>query len=55
MDRAAVGLGSGSSRISKAEINWHQLFHELIDNFDADDVHNRQAEAFDLVGLEPAF
>ena len=53
MDRAAVGLGSVFTRLN-AEINWHQLFHELIDNFDADVVHNRQAEAFDLVGLEPA-
>ena len=54
MDRAAVGLGSVFTHLN-AEINWHQLFHELIDTFDADDVHNRQAEAFDLVGLEPAF
>ncbi|MBN07083.1 MAG: ABC transporter ATP-binding protein [Rhodospirillaceae bacterium] len=53
MDRAAVGLGSVFTHLN-AEINWHQLFHELIDNFDADVVHNRQTEAFELVGLEPA-
>ena len=54
MDRAAVGLGSVFTHLN-AEINWHQLFHELIDSFDADAVHSRQAEAFDSIGLKPAF
>ena len=33
MDRAAIGLGSVFMHL-KAEINWHRLFHELIDDFD---------------------
>ncbi len=33
MDRAAVGLGSVFTHL-KAEINWHRLFHDLIDGFD---------------------
>ena len=35
MDRAAIGLGSVFMHL-KAEINWHRLFHELIDDFDAE-------------------
>ena len=33
MDRAAVGLGSVFLHL-KAKVNWHRLFHELIDDFD---------------------
>jgi predicted unusual protein kinase regulating ubiquinone biosynthesis (AarF/ABC1/UbiB family) len=33
MDRAAIGLGSVFLRL-KAEINWYQLFHDLIRDFD---------------------
>ena len=44
MDRAAVGLGSVFTHL-KAEINWHRLFHELIDDFDADRMAKRQREA----------
>ena len=33
MDRAAIGLGSVFMHL-KAEINWHQMFHGLIDDFD---------------------
>src|SRR5262249_47762659 len=33
MDRAAVGLGSVFLHL-QAKINWHRLFHELIDDFD---------------------
>ncbi len=32
MDRAAVGLGSVFMHL-KAEVNWHQLFHGMIDEF----------------------
>jgi hypothetical protein len=28
-----------------AEINWHRLFHELIQGFDADRLERRQREA----------
>lgn len=32
MDRAAIGLGSVFMHL-RAEVNWHRLFHELIDGF----------------------
>jgi predicted unusual protein kinase regulating ubiquinone biosynthesis (AarF/ABC1/UbiB family) len=41
MDRAAVGLGSVFLRL-KAEINWHQLFHDLIKDFDVKTVSKNQ-------------
>jgi predicted unusual protein kinase regulating ubiquinone biosynthesis (AarF/ABC1/UbiB family) len=44
MDRAAVGLGSVFLHL-KAEINWHRLFHELIDGFDAQRLEERQRAA----------
>ena len=54
MDRAAIGLGSVFTHL-KAEMNWHQLFHDLVDDFDVDEVEKRQAEAFASVGLKPVF
>jgi predicted unusual protein kinase regulating ubiquinone biosynthesis (AarF/ABC1/UbiB family) len=33
MDRAAIGMGSVFTHL-KAEINWHRMLHELIDEFD---------------------
>ena len=33
MDRAAIGLGSVFTHLG-AKINWHQVFHELIEGFD---------------------
>ena len=50
MDRAAIGLGSVFTHL-KAEINWHRLFHDLIDNFDAKKLDARQKKVlmeFDL-------
>jgi hypothetical protein len=44
MDRAAIGLGSVFMHL-RAEINWHQLFMELIDGFDVDALERRQTEA----------
>lgn len=44
MDRAAIGLGSVFTHL-KAEINWHRLFHELIDDFDAKTLAQRQKAA----------
>ncbi|HUK58868.1 MAG TPA: AarF/ABC1/UbiB kinase family protein [Stellaceae bacterium] len=44
MDRAAVGLGSVFMHL-KAEVNWHRLFHELIKDFDAGQMGERQAQA----------
>jgi len=50
MDRAAIGLGSVFLHL-KAEINWHRLFHELIDNFDETVLARRQRDALDRAGV----
>ena len=50
MDRAAIGLGSVFLHL-KAELNWHRLFHELIDDFDEAAVGARQARVLEQVGL----
>lgn len=44
MDRAALGLGSLFLHL-KAEINWHQVFNELIDGFSLDKLQKTQAES----------
>jgi len=44
MDRAAIGLGSVFTHL-KAEINWHRMFHNLIDDFDEKALGRRQAKA----------
>ncbi len=41
MDRAAVGLGSVFMHL-KAEVNWHQLFEELIQDFSVSALETRQ-------------
>lgn len=41
MDRAAVGLGSVFMRLD-AHLNWHQMFEELIQDFDMEDMKIRQ-------------
>lgn len=50
MDRAAVGLGSVFMHL-KAEVNWHQLFHGLIDDFTLDSLEKRQKSAIKKIGL----
>jgi predicted unusual protein kinase regulating ubiquinone biosynthesis (AarF/ABC1/UbiB family) len=50
MDRAAVGLGSVFMHL-KAEVNWHQLFHGLIDDFTLDSLGKRQKSAIKQIGL----
>src|SRR3984885_6999860 len=50
MDRAAVGLGSVFWHL-KAEINWHRLFHELIDDFDEMTLARRQSAALARAGV----
>ncbi len=52
MDRAAIGLGSVFVHLN-AEINWYQLFQDLICDFDVAGVARRQAEALATVGLTP--
>ena len=43
MDRSAIGLGSVFTHL-KAEINWHRMFHDLIDDFDEPMLALRQKE-----------
>jgi predicted unusual protein kinase regulating ubiquinone biosynthesis (AarF/ABC1/UbiB family) len=50
MDRAAIGLGSVFMHL-QAEINWHQLFMELIADFDLDALARRQTAALEAQGL----
>ena len=52
MDRAAVGLGSVFLHL-KAKINWHRLFHELIDDFDERVLAARQQTALERAGVPP--
>ncbi len=51
MDRAALGLGSVFLHLG-AEMNWHRLFHDLIEDFDVQHLAARQAEALAVAGLE---
>jgi len=44
MDRAALGLGSVFIHLN-AEINWYRVFNELIEDFDADKMTERQSAA----------
>ena len=50
MDRAAVGLGSVFMHLG-AEVNWHTMFHDLIDDFDTEKLTIRQREAAQVVGI----
>ena len=52
MDRAAVGLGSVFMHL-KAQVNWHRIFHELIDDFDATVLAARQRRALAEAGVPP--
>ena len=51
MDRAAIGLGSVFTHL-RAEVNWHALFHDLIDGFDESEVRKRQERALRLFNLD---
>ncbi len=53
MDRAAIGLGSVFLRLG-AELNWHRMFHGLVDDFDRARLEKRQKAALKAEGLEPA-
>ena len=50
MDRAAVGLGSVFLHLA-AEINWHRLFKEVIQDFDSAALERRQTELLEAQGL----
>jgi hypothetical protein len=53
MDRAAIGLGSVFMHLD-AEINWHQMFHDLIAGFDEQKLARRQAKALKAHDLPQA-
>jgi predicted unusual protein kinase regulating ubiquinone biosynthesis (AarF/ABC1/UbiB family) len=50
MDRAAIGLGSVFTRLG-AEVNWHRMFHDLIQDFDVEAIAERQRRALEAAGL----
>ena len=50
MDRAAVGLGSVFMKLG-AKINWYRVFHELINDFNENDLKKKQADALKKVEL----
>jgi len=50
MDRAAIGLGSVFTHLH-AEINWHSLFHDLIDGFDEAALAARQGKSLKKFGI----
>ena len=53
MDRAAVGLGAVFLHLA-AELNFHKLFNEAIENFSVDEVAKRQSAALAGAGLKPS-
>jgi predicted unusual protein kinase regulating ubiquinone biosynthesis (AarF/ABC1/UbiB family) len=53
MDRAAIGLGSVFLHLG-AELNFHRLFSEAIENFSLERVATRQAAVLDAARLAPA-
>jgi predicted unusual protein kinase regulating ubiquinone biosynthesis (AarF/ABC1/UbiB family) len=53
MDRAALGLGSVFTHL-KAEINWHRMFHELIEDFAPESLESRQNKALAAAGVPQA-
>ena len=52
MDRAAVGLGSVFLRL-RAEMNWHRLFREMIEDLSEQAVAERQAKALAEARVPP--
>lgn len=50
MDRAALGLGSVFIHLN-AEVNWHQLFNEMIEEFDAETMQTRQNATLKMFDL----
>ncbi len=52
MDRAAIGLGAVFIHL-RAELNFHRLFNDTIENFDLDHLAARQAAALDTAGVLP--
>jgi predicted unusual protein kinase regulating ubiquinone biosynthesis (AarF/ABC1/UbiB family) len=53
MDRAAIGLGAVFLHL-RAELNFHRLFNEAIENFSLPRVARRQSAALSAAGLDQA-
>ncbi len=53
MDRAAIGLGAVFLHL-RAELNFHKLFNQAIEDFSIRRVAQRQATALAAVGLDPS-
>jgi predicted unusual protein kinase regulating ubiquinone biosynthesis (AarF/ABC1/UbiB family) len=53
MDRAAIGLGGVFLHL-RAELNFHRLFEEAMEDFSVKRVADRQAKALKSVGLDPS-
>ncbi len=53
MDRSAIGLGGVFLRLN-AELNWSQLFQELVGDLDVDTLAQRQAAVLEEAGVPPA-
>lgn len=52
VDRSAIGLGSLFTRLN-AKLNWHQLFQEIIADFDVDKLDQEQEKAIELARVPP--
>lgn len=50
MDRAAIGLGGVFLHLD-AKMNWYEIFNQTIENFDLEEVTQRQKSIFDEVGV----
>lgn len=50
MDRAALGLGSVFLHL-RSEVNWHNLFNEMISDFDIRKLEKRQKKILEEAGL----
>ena len=50
MDRAAIGLGSVFLHLN-AEINWYELFHSLIKDFNVKNIESSQKKLLNQQGI----
>jgi len=50
MDRAAIGLGAVFLRL-RAKINWYRMFHDLVKDFDVNELAIKQKAALKMHGL----
>ncbi len=53
MDRSAIGLGGVFLRLN-AQLNWYEMFHGLIEDFEAEALAARQAAALAEAGVPVA-